>query len=482
MYFEMDSSPTLALLRARTAGIVLSFYRKVFKEEGNDIVSEERLEGRWETFLETEVPGSGWEGDVPDPKQARATFERWCKDKWLARSYEEDAQCYAYRLTSHAERALLFSEEMLQAGLRGFVGTESGFSKIWSALGELTEKTDENFSSREKLLLAERDRVDQEIEELRRTRQPRVLDATAVKSRVHDVVRMVTAFLSDFRAVEDEFRRQRDIIQNLYLEQERSRGDIVEYSLDATEQLKDSDMGRSFFGFQRMLRSTDRAEELRRRVEHVAALAKRHQIDPVSLQGLLFKLHRELDRVQETYGRIAKQLHVVVEESFRRDRRLALDAVAQIKRLAHQVRDRPPANAGMTVMLNVKVVPFMGVRFHDRARRLILNNTIVDDVGLGLDEFFSKVGPGLRLKEIRQLIQEELEAQPHITLSEMVGRHPLQQGIVDLLCYLFVAGGSARHEIVDRELDLEFEEDGLHRVACVPEIIYRRSQTWQKSA
>src|SRR4051812_30910408 len=124
MYFEMDSSPTLALLRARTAGIVLSFYRKIFKEEGNDIVTEERLEGRWETFLETEVADSGWEGDVPDPRQSRATFERWCKDKWLARTYEEDTQCYAYRLTSHTERALLFAEEMLQSGLRGFVGTE----------------------------------------------------------------------------------------------------------------------------------------------------------------------------------------------------------------------------------------------------------------------------------------------------------------------------------------------------------------------
>jgi len=72
MYFEMDSSPTLALLRARTAGIVLSFYRKVFKEEGDDIVTEERLEGRWETFLETEIPDSGWESEgTRSPASAR---------------------------------------------------------------------------------------------------------------------------------------------------------------------------------------------------------------------------------------------------------------------------------------------------------------------------------------------------------------------------------------------------------------------------
>ncbi|HEY9154030.1 MAG TPA: DUF3375 family protein, partial [Opitutaceae bacterium] len=348
---------------------------------------------------------------------------------------------------------------------------------------ELAEKTDENAVAREKLLLAERERIDLEIEELRRTGKPKTLDATAVKSRIHDVMKMVTDFVSDFRAVEEDFRRQREFIQSLYLGQEHSRGDIVEHSLNATEELKGTDTGRSFFDFLRLLRSAQSTEQLRARVEHVTALAHRYQIDAGALNGLLFKLHREVERVQTTYGRITRQLKSVVEESFRRDRRLALDAIAQIKRCSHQMRDNPPAHATMMVPMGIKVMPLMGVRFYERPRKTTFNlNLTADENGTSLSDFFSQIGPSLRLKKIKELIEEELGQTTQISLSEMLAKYPLKHGVVDLLCYLFVAGGASRHETLEQEIEVPITGGEGPRVARLPELIFRRKETWQKSA
>src|SRR5258708_16467566 len=88
----------------------------------------------------------------------------------------------------------------------------------------------------------------------------------------------------------ESFRKQRDDIQNLYLEQEQSRGDILEGALDAVELLKDSDEGRTFFGFQKMLRSSEDVEKLRQLTQHSLALARHYAIDPPILQPLVAPL------------------------------------------------------------------------------------------------------------------------------------------------------------------------------------------------
>jgi hypothetical protein len=249
------------LLHKRHAGVLLSFFQKVFRDSNILEIPEERLEGRWESFIEEDVMLSDWEGETPT-NTAKFYLEEWCKNRWLARTYDEQEATYLYRLTAHTEQALLFVEQHLTANRRSYIGTESNFSKIWHSLSELAEKTQSDPKVREKQLLAERDQIDAEIMELRQTGKPRRLDDTAVKARLYDLVAMANRFLADFRSVEDSFRKQRDEIQNLYLGQEQSRGDILAGALDAVELLKDSDEGRSFFGFQRLLRSSDEVDNL----------------------------------------------------------------------------------------------------------------------------------------------------------------------------------------------------------------------------
>jgi hypothetical protein len=175
MRFQLESSPALALLHKRHASILVSFFHKTFRESHVAEVPEERLEGRWETFIEEDVALSDWEEERPT-NTAKAYLEEWCRQRWLARRYSEEDGTYLYRLTTNSEQALLFVEQHLTTGRRTFVGTESNFSKIWHSLTELSEKTQNDPKVRENQLLVERDRIDEELMELRRTGTPRKLD------------------------------------------------------------------------------------------------------------------------------------------------------------------------------------------------------------------------------------------------------------------------------------------------------------------
>lgn len=473
MRFQLESSPALALLHKRHASILVSFFHRTFRESNIAEVPEERLEGRWEVFIEEDVVLSDWDGETPT-NTAKSYLEEWCKHRWLARRYSESEGTYLYRLTTHTEQALLFVEQHLTANHRTFVGTESNFSKIWHALTELAEKTQSDPNIREKQLLAERDRIDLELMELRQTKTPRRLDHTATKSRLFDLIAMTNRFLADFRSVEESFRKQRDDIQNLYLEQEQSRGDILEGALDAVELLKDSDEGKSFFGFQRMLRSSEDVEKLRQLTQHSVSLARQYDIDAAILHGVVGRLLDEVNRAQRTYSAIAKQLHIVVEESFRRDRKLLLEVVTEIKKHAHFMHAHPPLEIETTCHLFPDINPLLGLKFFERRALAPLNTNIRkgDETMQGLDAFFRGIGPDLRLEQIEKIIREELDHDFQLTLSALLQRHPLKYGTIDLLCYVFAAGRNKNHRVVDRTIEVPLSD--TKRVARLPEIVFSR--------
>jgi hypothetical protein len=472
MYFDLDTSPTLSLLHKRHAAVFLSFFHKSFRGEKTDAIPEERLESWWESFIENEVAQSDWEGEAPT-NSTKFYIEDWCKNRWLSRHYSEKDGAYVYRITADTEQAILFVEQNLAKNRRSFVGTESNFSKILGALTELAEKTQTDPKVREAQLIAERDKIDAQIAELRKTGKPQTLDKTAVKSRVFDLINMTNRFLADFRSVEDSFRRQRDEIQSLYLGQERSRGDIIETALDAVELLKDSDEGRSFFGFQKMLRSSEDVDNLRLLIEHSQKLAHEYRIDTGLLTGLIGRLLEEQNRAQQTYTAIARQLHVVVEESFQRDRRLLLDVVTEIKKHAHIARVAPP-DTGIQCHLNPMVNPIMGLRWYEKKTTGALNTHInKDDENPDLSDFFRGIGHDLRMEAVREMIDAELKEQPQVSLSAILGKHELKHGAIDLLCFLYVAGRSERHQTLDQRIEVTLSTDP-HRVARIPEIIYHR--------
>ena len=91
----------------------------------------------------------------------------------------------------------------------------------------------------------------------------------------------------------------------------------------------------------------------------------------------------------------------------------------------------------------------------------------------GLDAFFRGIGPDLRLEQLLKIIREELEREPHLTLSALLDRYPLKYGTIDLLCYIFAAGRNERHRFLEQTIEVGLSAEPK-RVARLPEIIFNR--------
>ena len=58
-------------------------------------------------------------------------------------------------------------------------------------------------------------------------------------------------------------------------------------------------------------------------------------------------------------------------------------------------------------------------------------------------------------------------------ISAILAKNELKHGAIDLLCFLFAAGRSERHQALDQRIEVVLSTDPL-RVTRIPEIIYYR--------
>jgi hypothetical protein len=109
-------------------------------------------------------------------------------------------------------------------------------------LSRLAEETDANPQSRLEALRAERDRIDRAIEEVDRVGVT-ALPAERALERAREIIALAEELTSDFRAVRDEFERLNRGLRQSLMENEGSRGDVLESLFAGVDLIGDSDAG-----------------------------------------------------------------------------------------------------------------------------------------------------------------------------------------------------------------------------------------------
>lgn len=475
-----ESSLTLRLLCAKNAALVLGFLHEAFKERNEHSVGEEELELLLDRHLSEHIV---LDGDAPAENRAKNYLNLWCSDdnRYIRKTYSAEEESFVYQLTRHSEKALQWLRE-LQTGERlGHTTTESRFSRIFNELQVLSQQTKEDPQARLRDLLAERDAIDAEILEIRATGRVKTLEPTQVKDRIIDLEQMVEAFLADFRAIEDRFKEQATEIQERFLERGQSKGDIVAHALDADELLRNSEQGKSYYGFRELFRSMESRETLSRVLGDVATLATQAGLDGRVFITLMERLLLQVMVVQNSYQRIAVSLRRVVEESASQDTRLLMEWIAAIKQRALALRDSPPLQDEDGVFLqtdegiawgNLMEVGFFEMKEAGRFSPLTADGEDdTDDVKRAL----RKIGKPLDIEGYRRKVASLLEKHEQIALKQVLAEYPLLEGPVDLVGYLCVAAEKEQHLIDENEREeIDLNRPNQPRFATVNRIIFQR--------
>jgi len=93
-----------------------------------------------------------------------------------------------------------------------------------------------------------------------------------------------------------------------------------------------------------------------------------------------------------------------------------------------------------------------------------------------INEILNSVGEPLDLNKYRERVNEALETEEKVSLTEMVQRFPLERGVVDVVCYRVVAGEDSRHNILDNEIiKIDLNRPSQPRFVEVEEVIFQRN-------
>lgn len=447
----MLDHPAAGLLRSSNAAMVLGFLFHAFKAQHRATLPEGQLRALLDAYLEDRRQ------DAPDdyPMTSAQYLGVWCDDKhqFLRKYYGEDTTEPIFELTSGAEKALLWMEQL--QGSTGFVGTESRLEGIFSGLDDILRNTTTDINIRIEQLKADAAGIQEEIDRIRATGAVPVYTPVQVNERFASLLSTARELLGDFRLVEENFKRIGQQIAEQHARPEFTKGAILGHMLDADDALKKSEQGQSFYAFWGLLLATERRVKFQQALQNVLALPElneRFKSSPL-LKNLVAHLLIEGEKVLDSHQRMSTNLRRVLDTTRAIDRAQVQCLIKDIHALAVQLRSNPPDG-------NVWAVEDSPEFFNSMSRPLwqapetidaVKSVDVADDrISLDMLRKFSNL-PHIRLLGLRKNVEACLNESSTMTLEQVLDRHPPKYGMTEVLGYLIVALEGKKHYVGEDE-------------------------------
>ncbi len=474
----LSISPTIRLLRAKNAPLILSFLFREFKERNQIVIAQYELVNHLSDYLEYLNDAELQESETDLLRTAEKMIQYWSdEDHRYLRRYPNEAGEPMIEITSHTEKAFQWME-MLQN--REFVGTESRFLNISQQLQEIIQNTSEDPRQKIDELEQQRKALTAEIRKIKKTGKVFTYNDTQIKERFFNLTRTARELVSDFKEVEQNFK---DISVNIYKKQTKQdidRGQIVGYTLDSTDELKSSDQGRSFYAFWQFLIADNRQDELRQMIEQVHEVLDDRGIESNDnfLRKIKFYLQNAGQKVLDSNHLIAEKLSRILAEQDLAERRRTRELINDIKNAAVQ---KVGKLQGKRAFIQIEGTPDVRMPL-DRplgqkpqvATFDVQPEAITDTMRerLDLSTLFNQFE--LDKKHLEDNIAALLKTREEVRLEEVVASYPIQKGLAEVVAYLSIASSRRQHSINrGLKIPLNWEEEHAKKKVLIPEVIYR---------
>lgn len=406
------------------------------------------------------------------PKTPQAYCNDWVKAGWLAR--KSGTQVTGETLEP-SEDGLLALQMMDRVGGPYSAVTASRVASISNALQDLARDTDPNIATRLEHLYRQRERVDELIASVERGEFELPSNAS-VQERVGDILGMASAIPSDFARVRHQLEVLNLDLRRQLLDPEGNRGDVLAEIFAGVDVISESDAGRSFNGFYRMVVDAEHGAWVE---SWIAEILERVDADVMDQEtrSQFRNLFRHLEEagyeVNRMMTRLARNLrNYVSSEQFAEDRRmiellrdtrkLAADA-AEAEELSPTKRmDTPLQRIGMAVNSVAQI------KLADPGAEVITSDVERFEASEGDAEALLELvrESEIDLEELSDAIAEAVHKQGKPSIADVLTHHPATQGLASVvgLVYLAMRFGV---QLDGRETVRFEEEDGSVRAAAI---------------
>lgn len=468
--------PAWRLLKADNAVLVASFLHRTFIAPNLRSCPESELISKLEDYIFHLARTT--EG-LEFRREAGAYLDDWASDRcgFLRKSYTAETDEPVYDLAPATELALTWL-----AGLskRSFIGTQSRLMTIFEILRQLVHGTETDPDIRIAELQHRRAQIDAEIARINQGHID-ILDPIAVRDRFQEVVTSALSLLSDFRAVEQNFRDLDREVRERIATSDAGKSELLEGVFGARDAIADSDQGRSFTGFWDLVMSEQRQEELEALLAKVLAL---DAVKAMAADRRIRRIHYDWiaagEVTQRTVARLSAELRRYLDDKVWLENRRIMQILRDIEQAALAVRAEPPGERFAEID---ELAPSLSLAMDRPLFSPPMSPEIDDTVSIGSGEdvpadalFDSRYVDKARLAAN---VWTALQRKDQVSLSEIVAACPLEQGLAELVTYLSVAASDDGAVIDDRshQTITWTDRDGCARHATMPLVIFSRAGT-----
>lgn len=470
---NLREQPLWRLLAATKGPVVIALLQSLFMDTEKELPSSVLHERLTRDLDALRAVGE----ELPQTPQAYVA--EWLSQGWLTRRFPAGASEEEYELSVDALTALRFVTGLLKPRT---TATESRLSVVIHQLSRLAEETNTNPQSRLAALRAERDRIDRAIAEVERSGVKALAPDRAVE-RAREVIALAQELAADFRSVRDEFERLNRGLRQSLMENEGSRGDVLEQLFAGVDLIGESDAGRTFHAFWRLLTDSEQAATLRESLDEVTGRPFARQLESqerkflLGLTGALLNEGRGVHDVLQHFARSLKSF--VQSREFLEHRRLhgLLKAATQAA-LGAKDEVRPNEQVGFDLMQSSSRIRSVSQwALYDPAERVTDSSMqAAEPSELDLETVSELVRQSeIDFRTLKAHVRAILEQQSQVSIAQVLAEYPAEQGLGSVVGY--VALGSKHGEVTDAtELVFWEGDDAVQRRAKVPTIYFMRER------
>jgi len=413
------------------------------------------------------------------PQTPQQYIADWLVQGWLTRRLPAGASEEMFDLSADAVTALRFMQTQVQPRA---AATESRLAAVTHQLVRLAEETDPNPRTRVQALLADRARIDDEIARVESGAVQPLPDERAIE-RVREIIALADELAGDFRRVRSDFEQLNRQLRTSLLGDHDSRGEVLELLFSGIDLVRDSDAGRTFDAFWRLLTDPEQSALLKEALDAVthrpfaSGLDSRERRLLLRLTSSLAREGSEVHDVLQHFGRSLKAF--VRSREFLEQRRLNA-LIQKTLKDALGVKESVRANQPLAYQLTLtssRIRSISQLILHDPSQRVV-NAEMPNDEGseIGLDEVAELLRASeIDLRALRANICVALLDASQVSIAELLGRFSAPQGLGSVIGY--VALGVDHGEVGDEAVPVTWRgTDAWERTARVPSVWFLRER------
>lgn len=466
--------PAWRLLQADHAPLIASFFDKVFIQPNVRIMGQTDLVSKLEDIL---YQLRELEGTDKFPRTAQAYLDEWAQnDKgWLRKFYPQGSDEPHFDLTPATEKALIWLEGLVE---RRFVGTESRLLMVFELLKQMVSGTETNAEVKIAELEKRKKEIEREIAAIK-SGDFKLMDDSALKDRFVQVNSTARELLSDFRAVEHNFRELDREVREQIASWDGHKGKLLSKIFGERDAISDSDQGRSFRAFWDFLMSPASQEELSELLEHVFEMTSLTEYtQDKRLKRIHFDWLEAGEYTQRTVAKLSQQLRRYLDDQAYLENKRIMQLLDNINVNALLVKNHAPKDSLMSLSEpSISLhLPMERPLFSPPIKAKINDQVFIGEAHeLVPEALFNQII--INKAQLIFNIKKTLNTYLQVSLKQVINEFPLQQGLAELIVYLSIAAADKTALFDESEMELIrwVNVDGLEKQANLPRIIFTRT-------